>query len=533
MLASNDDGWRLEQLVAGIVVLSSGELSNRMEISPARDGIDAVTTGINLLAEELQSMYDSLEIRVEERTALLEDAKADLRRVINTDELTGLASRSLLRETIAHAILAAEQSGNPPALILLDLDSFRLINDSLGNAAGDTVLVEVARRLKSAAGEQHLVARLSGDEFAVLVLGCEPEYVLQLAARLLSGIEAKIRAGGIAVTVTAGTGVRFGEAGLRGDELIRDANIALHEAKKQGPDKMQVFTQAMHETAKERVHLVTEVRAALAAGEFELQYQPIIDLRTGRLAGAEALIRWRHPRRGLLAPDSFLAAAEEGGLTVEIGRWVLDRAIAQAGSWRTAPGLPADFRIHVNLSAVELHHSDLARYVQGLLAEYGVAPAQVAIEITETAIMSGGPEVSRTMEALNGLGIPLEIDDFGTGYSSISYLRTLPALHAKIDKSLIDGLVQDSQQENFVAAILQLIHSAGLGAVAEGIEHQAQAEKLRELDCEFGQGYFFSRPLAVADMTAVLAAGGLAGIASFAGAGGRERRGRHVARAQT
>ncbi|MEC5179239.1 diguanylate cyclase (GGDEF)-like protein [Arthrobacter sp. CG_A4] len=532
MLAGDDD-WRLEQLVAGIVVLSSGDLSNRMEISPARDGIDAVTTGINLLADELQSMYDGLEVRVAERTALLEDAKADLRRVINTDELTGLASRSLLRQTITDATLAAGEAGHPPALILMDLDSFRLINDSLGNAAGDTVLVEVARRLRSAAGGQHLVARLSGDEFAVLVVGCEPESVLQLATCLLREIEAGIQAGGIAVTVTAGTGVRFGEAGLRADELIRDANIALHEAKKQGRDKILVFTREMHETAKERVHLVTEVRAALAAGQLELHYQPIVDLRTGRLAGAEALIRWLHPRRGLLAPTSFLAAAEEGGLTVEIGRWVLDQAIAQAGRWRTAPGLPPDFRIHVNLSAVELHHNDLAPYVQGLLTTNGVAPEQVAIEITETAIMSGGPEVSRTMKALNGLGIPLEIDDFGTGYSSISYLRTLPALHAKIDKSLIDGLETDSQQENFVGAILQLIHSAGLGAVAEGIEHQAQAEKLREFNCEFGQGYFFSRPLPVAEMTAILASGGPAGTAFTTVGRSPIRRGRHAAGAQT
>ncbi|MDI3239983.1 EAL domain-containing protein [Arthrobacter sp. AL08] len=530
MLASNDD-WRLEQLVAGIVVLSSGDLSNRLETSPARDGIDAVTTGINLLAEELQSMYDSLEVRVAERTALLEDAKADLRRVINTDELTGLASRSLLRETISRSALAAGESCRPPALILVDLDAFRLVNDSLGNAAGDSVLVEIARRLRSAADGQHLVARLSGDEFAVLVRDCDPESVLQLAARLVTATEAAIPAGGITVNVTTGTGVRFGESGLRADELIRDANIALHEAKKLGRNKLQVFSPAMHETAKARVHLVTEVRTAIAAGEFELHYQPIVDLRTGGVAGAEALIRWRHPSRGLLAPASFLASAEESGLTVEIGRWVLDQAIAQAGRWRTAPGLPEDFRIHVNLSAVELHHSDLAGYVQGLLAKYGVVPEHLAIEITETAIMSGGPEVSRTMEALTGLGIPLEIDDFGTGYSSISYLRTLPALHAKIDKSLIDGLVQDSQQEEFVAAILQLIHSAGLGAVAEGIEHREQAEKLKEMKCEFGQGYFFSRPLAVADMTALLAAGDLHCFASPAGS--REGQGRRRADAPT
>lgn len=516
-MPGTDNDWRLEQLVAGIVVLSSGDLSNRLDISPARDGIDAVTTGINLLAEELQSMYDSLEVRVAERTALLESAKTELRRAINTDELTDLASRSLLREMVSDAVLAAEGCRVQPALILLDLNSFRLINDSLGTAAGDAVLVEVARRLRAAVGEPHLVARLSGDEFAVLVTDCEPEYVLRLATRLLTAISGRIPAGGIGVSVTAGTGVRLGEPGLRGEELIRDANIALHEAKKLGKDNMLVFSQAMHETAKERVHLVSELRAALAAGQFELHYQPIVDLGTGLAAGAEALIRWHHPRQGLLAPDKFLDAADEGGLTVEIGRWVLNNAIEQTGRWRNSPGLPPDFRVHINLSAVELHHTDLARYVKGLLEEHRVAPGQVAIEITETAIMRSGPEVSDTMKALTELGIPIEIDDFGTGYSSISYLRTLPARNAKIDKSLIDGLVTDNRQEHFVAAILQLIHSAGLGAVAEGIEHQAQAERLTDLNCEFGQGYFFSRPVTVPEMTAILAAGGkLDGTASLA-----------------
>ena len=234
-----DDERRLEELVDGIVVLSSGDLSNRLQVSPARDGIDAVTTGINLLADELQSMYEELEVRVAERTALLEAAKAELRRVINTDELTGLASRSLLQEKVAEAVAGA-RGGRQPALILLDLDSFQLINDSLGHAAGDTVLREAALRL-SAAGPGHLIARLSGDEFAVLVVDQEPDAVLQIAARLGASLKDRIDAGGIAVALTAGTGVRLGEPGLRGEELIRDADIAMHEAKKRGRDTLWCF----------------------------------------------------------------------------------------------------------------------------------------------------------------------------------------------------------------------------------------------------------------------------------------------------
>lgn len=493
----------------GIVILSSGDLSNRLQVSAARDGIDAVTTGINLLAEELQNMYENLEVRVAERTALLEAAKAELRRVIDTDELTGLASRSLLREKVVDAVAAAE-GGRQPALILLDLDSFRLINDSLGHAAGDAVLREAALRLQTAAGAgagaeaQHVIARLSGDEFAVLVVDHEPDAVLQLASRLNEALKDRILVGGIALSVTAAGGVRYGEPGLRGDELIRDANIALHEAKKRGRDNILVFSNAMHEAAKQRVHLVAELRTALASDQLELEYQPIVDLRTGRIAGAEALIRWHHPALGLLAPDAFLTAADEGGLTVEIGHWVLRNAIAQTGRWKSAPGLPQDFSTHINLAPADLHHLDLAPYIQGLLLQHQVAPHQIAIEITETAIMRGGPEVAATMRSLNELGVPIEIDDFGTGYSSISYLRDLPASQAKIDKSLLDDLATDSQQEQFVAAILQLIHSAGLGAVAEGIEQREQAEKLQQLNCEFAQGYYFSRPLPVPAMTDLL-----------------------------
>ena len=280
----------------------------------------------------------------------------------------------------------------------------------------------------------------------------------------------------------------------------------MHEAKKRGRDTLLVFSAAMHEAAKQRVHQVAELRTALATDQLELEYQPIMDLRTGAIAGAEALIRWRHPALGLLAPDTFLDAADEAGLTVEIGHWVLRNAIAQTGRWKSDPGLPADFSTHINLSPADLHHVDLAPYVEGLLAQHGVEPRHISIEITETAIMRGGPEVAATMQSLNDLGVRIEIDDFGTGYSSISYLRTLPAAQAKIDKSLLDGLTTDRQQEAFVAAILQLIHSAGLGAVAEGIEDREQANRLRQLNCEFGQGYFFSRPLPVADMTDLLAA---------------------------
>ncbi len=509
-----EDESRLEELVDGIVILSTGDLSNRMPVSAARDGIDAVTTGINLLAEELQSMQAGLEVRVAERTALLETARSDLARALHSDELTGLASRSLLREKAAAAVAAAGR--RQPALILLDLDSFRLINDSLGHAAGDAVLLEAAKRLSAAAGTPgpdapHLIARLSSDEFAVLVQDQDRDDVLQLAERLRDALQERINAGGITVALTAGTGIRFGEPGLGGEALIQDAAIALHEAKSRGRDSLMVFTAEMLEAARQRVHLVSELRTALTAAELELEYQPIVDLRTGAVAGAEALIRWCHPRLGRLTPDAFISAADEAGLSVDIGHWVLRSAIAQTGRWLAGPGLPPGFSTHVNLSPADLHHVDLAPFIGGLLADHRVEPHRIAIELTETTIMRGGPAVASTMQSLRDLGVSLEIDDFGTGYSSISYLRTLPASQAKIDKSLIDGVATDSRQAQFVAAIVQLIHAAGLSTVAEGIEDRGQAEKLRELNCDFAQGYYFSRPLSVPDMTDILRrAGGAA-----------------------
>ena len=278
----------------GIVVLSSGDLSNRLPVSPARDGIDAVTTGINLLAEELQSMYEDLEVRVAERTALLEAAKAELRRVINTDELTGLASRSLLQEKVAEAVAGAG-TGQPAGP---DPDGPRFLPAHQRQPWPRRRGRRAARGGPAASRggrAGHLIARLSGDEFAVLVADQDTESVLQTAARLGESLKDRIVAGGVAVALTAGTGVRLGEPGLRGEELIRDADIAMHEAKKRGRDTLLVFSAAMHEAAKQRVHQVAELRTALAMDQLELEYQPIMDLRTGAIAGAEALIRWRHP----------------------------------------------------------------------------------------------------------------------------------------------------------------------------------------------------------------------------------------------
>lgn len=504
-MAAEPADERLEKLIDLIVRLSAGDLSQRLETSPARDAIDAVTTGINLLAEELETVYDEFEARIAQRTEQLERAQAELRRLVDTDELTGLASRRLIRERIDTA-LQGPDDGDQPAVVILALRGFRLINDTFGHSAGDAVLMEVAQRLRRAVGEDHLVGRLGGDEFAVLVTGQDPSDVLWTAQRVLDTLKARVWINGIQLSLRGNVGIRYGERNLAVEEMLRDADAALEAGKTKGGNGISIFSPAMHERVAQRVRVAAELRAAFAHGEIEVYYQPIVGLAQRTLAGAEALIRWRHPTRGLLPPSAFLETAEEAGLMVDLGRCVLAQVIEHAGAWARDPGLPEHFSLHVNISPAELSHGDLVAHVRTMLDDARLPGPRLTVEITESAIMTGGADTRHTLRSLGDLGIPIEIDDFGTGYSSISYLRTLPAVRAKIDKSLVDTLSTDPTQTAFVDAIVRLIHAAGLGVVAEGIEDEAQAALLRELGCEYGQGYLFARPMPAAELTELLRA---------------------------
>lgn len=486
---------RLDELVDGIVRISAGDFGARLPISEARDEIDALTVGINLLAEELESIYSELESRVAERTIELQRARIELQRLVDTDDLTGLASRRLLLERAGDALRAADPDDGGAALVVLDLDDFRLINDSLGHSVGDAVLLHVASRLRGIVDPGQLVARLGGDEFAVLVPSGGVDAAMAVAHRALDVLGERVMIGPLNVGVDATAGVRGGEDGTPVEDLLRDADTAMNQAKTDGKGRVSVFTPGMHRAARERVQLVSELRLALETDQLEAFYQPIVDLRDDTVAGAEALVRWRHPERGLLGPDAFLDAAEEGGLMVEVGRWMLGSVISQVGVWTRELILPECFRVHVNISPSELRHGDLAEFAAERLEEEGVAGQRLTLEITESLLVTRSDVVDRNMEALRVIGIPLEIDDFGTGYSSISYLRSLPAENAKIDRSLTCGLLAEDDQRRFVSAILDLIHTAGMGAVAEGVEEREQADMLRSLQCEYAQGFYFSRPV--------------------------------------
>ncbi|ASD22857.1 diguanylate phosphodiesterase [Cryobacterium sp. LW097] len=489
------DDPRLQQLVEGVVRLAAGDLDARIEPSDLRDDIDAVITGVNLLAEELSYIYSNLEQQVSDRTAMLQQTQAELEQMAKTDDLTGLANRTLLNEQINEAILASTDSGKPPAVLVLDVDSFKAVNDALGHGAGDAVLIEVARRLKCAVRAVDTVARLGGDEFAILIIEATEEEVLNIAHRASALLQDSVQVGTETVWAMASIGVRIGTPGHPAESLIRDADIAMYQAKAHGRNNIQLFHPDMLDSVRERSRITAELRNAVAGGELALRYQPVVELASGTVIGFEALLRWHHPVRGLIMPDSFIPIAEETGLILELGRWVLHEGVAQLRRWsETEPEL-TDFCLHINLSAAELLRGDLLEDVRETLARNHVAPPRLVLEITETVLMSKGTAEEQVLGELRDLGVGLQIDDFGTGYSSISYLRTLPADTVKVDRSLIQDMASDPQQQKFVAAILQLIYSAGLKAIVEGIETAEQAILLQTMGCLYGQGYFYDRPL--------------------------------------
>jgi len=486
---------RLQQLVETIVRLAAGELHTRMKTSERRDDIDAVITGVNLLAEELDSIYSDLEQRVADRTAMLGRAQAELEQMAKTDALTGLANRTLLNERIHEATLASANSGKALAVVVLDLDSFKAINDTLGHGAGDAVLVEVAQRLRSVVRAGDTVARLGGDEFAIVITEATEEEILQIAHRASEQLQDSVRVGTETVWAMASFGVCIGMPGYPAEALMRDADIAMYEAKELGRNNVQLFHPDMLNAVRERSRITAELRSAVTGGELALRYQPVVELASGRIIGIEALIRWNHPVRGIIMPDSFIHIAEETGLILELGRWVLHEGVAQLSRWsETEPDL-TDFRLHINLSAAELLRSDLLEDIRDTLCRYHVDPGRLVLEITETVLMSRGTVEEHVFSGLREMGVGLQIDDFGTGYSSISYLRSLPADTVKVDQSLIQDMGSDPQQLKFIAAILQLISSAGLKAIVEGIETAEQAIQLQAMGCLYGQGYFYDHPL--------------------------------------
>lgn len=511
----DDRDERLDQLVEHVVTLASGQLEQRLAPSSASDDIDAVIVGVNMLAEELHALTVDLEGRVEQRTRQLKEAQHQLERLALYDPLTGLANRTLLGMRIDDA-LAMVDGGHPaPAMLVLDLDGFKAVNDSFGHAVGDLLLVEVARRLTQVLRDTDTVARLGGDEFAVVVdtagwaladAGRGP--AMEIATRILDALRTPILAGGHTCWVGASIGIRYARHGDDAGTLLRDADTAMYAAKSQSRGYAQVYEPAMHAAAVSRVRLADELRAALPAGQLVVHYQPVVELATGRTAGVEALVRWHHPTRGMLGPGSFVPIAEDTNLIVELDHWVLDTAVAEVARWRTTVLGRAPFALHVNVSPVEIRAQGFAGTVVDCLARHGLRAADLLLEITETRMIGEDTLTMAAMQALEAAGIGVAIDDFGTGCSSLGYVRRRFVDVIKIDRSLITGLDTDRSQHRIAAAILAVVDAFGLAAVAEGVETAAQAAELRRMGCRYGQGYHLGRPMPAEAMTRLLAGAG-------------------------
>jgi diguanylate cyclase (GGDEF)-like protein/PAS domain S-box-containing protein len=437
---------------------------------------------------------------LDRRLADLRQAETELQRLARYDSLTGLPNRSFFMESLDQTLLHAERRKDRLALVFIDVDGFKTVNDSFGHAAGDLLLRILADRLRASTRKTDTVARIGGDEFTVMVqdLG-RADYAAVVAQSLLEQLARPCLLGDREVTITASVGISvFPEDGTDGGTLLKNADLAMYRAKQEGKNGFRFFTASMSERARERMLLQSSLRHAVEVGEFEMYYQPLVH--GGGPPSLEALIRWRHPERGLVSPADFIPAAEEGGLILTIGAWVLRTATA------FAQGLArSDVRVAVNLSARQFLDPDLVTIVEGALRESGLAPGRLELEVTESAVMSDAEEVSQRLEHLRSIGLELTLDDFGSGYSSLGYLKRFQFHRIKIDRTFVRDLPADGDSAAIVDAILAMAKSLGLEVVAEGVETVEQLRFLQDRGCRSFQGYYFSHPLPAAEVAGYLA----------------------------
>ena len=423
-------------------------------------------------------------------------AEDQLQRQAFHDALTGLPNRKLFMDRLRHALeRTRRRRGQKVAVLFMDLDGFKVVNDSLGHEAGDLLLTVVAQRLGRILRPEDTLARFGGDEFVVLLdeVG-GPEEAVLVAERIIEELGRPFVIEGQEIFVSVSVGIGIGDARTKTPEyLIRDADTAMYRAK-EGRSGYRIFEPAMYERAKRRLELENELRRAIERGEFVVRYQPIVDLQADEVWGVEALVRWEHPERGLLDPSEFMAVVEEGGLIVPLGERVLEEACSQAKRWQEDPRIPP-LMVSVNLSARQLRLPDLPRVIGDSLRKTGFDAQQLSLDITETAYIRALEGKTATFDRLKGLGVGISLDDFGVGYSSLSYLKRLPADTLKIDKSFVRGLGEDAEDTAIVRMIIDLAHTLGMKVVAEGVEGWAQRALLAEMGCDLAQGFHFARPL--------------------------------------
>jgi diguanylate cyclase (GGDEF)-like protein len=416
------------------------------------------------------------------------------------DALTGLPNRLLVAERLEQALERSARSGAEVAVLFVDLDRFKLINDSRGHAAGDELLVTVAERLRRVVRPDDVVARFGGDEFVIV---CEDRAAAfeasLLAEQILTTLREPVLVGGQEVFLSASVGIAVADASGSPSSLLRDADAAMYRAKDKGRDRSEFFDATMQTEATEHLEIQSALHRAVERDELRVYYQPVVELETGTVTGVEALVRWQHPQHGLVSPASFIPLAEETGLIVPIGGWVLGEAAAQLAQWRKEHW-GRSLTVSVNLSARQLRQPELIPGLMATLLATGMDPGALCLELTETTFMEDAGSHRDTLADIRALGLGLAIDDFGTGYSSLTYLKRFPVTVVKVDQAFVKGLGENVADTAIVKSVIDLAHALGLVVVAEGVETAEQVAHLRALGCDMGQGYFFARPQPAEDL---------------------------------
>ena len=435
-----------------------------------------------------------LELRSKRYARELEEVHSRLHYLATHDSLTGLANWVLFKERLAHAVGDIERPGRAIAVAVLDLDRFSSVNHSLGHGAGDWLLTEVARRVSAVLRPESTLARLGSDEFVIFIDSVAARFEAEIVtAGIIATLKEPMWVNGSEVHIRPSIGVSvWPDDGRRIDDLLAHAEAAMSAVKKSGGNEVRFFERGMGDSTQERLSLENDLRRALSAGEFELWYQPELATKSGRTVAAEALLRWRHPVRGVISPSSFIPLAEETGLMIPLGEWVLREACRQAGAWQLGHGVP--IRLAVNLSATQFRHQNLVEVIRSALQAGNLDPSCLEVEITESALMSDPEESVEVLSELREMGVTVAIDDFGTGYSSLSYLRRFPIDKLKIDRSFVRDLTTSETDASIVRAIILLAHSVGLQVVAEGVETEEQLQFIRTLECDQWQGNYCCEP---------------------------------------